>query len=173
MMGKILPEIQETEDYVKALELLKTADEPPTAEQVAQLLDLYERYLPSSPNTARLCVAVDLLFRQGEAHLAAMDLPEADSDALLELRGLMDQSAELTQERTGRIMAAVESAGVDETLRTILARAALDIMAGSWNYQALREQIVELAEFLTERSEETLEQATTILRGVKYLCRKL
>lgn len=172
MIEYILPVIKDAEDYISALSLLK-ADAPLTSEEVNALLSMYAKYSDKSIDQgyAKLCVAVDLLpgrSREDAADFAALELGD-DLDALFSAQELL-HGQELTTEQAEAVAAQVTGSSASKAARAMLARVALDVMAGAYNFSELQGTVRALAAFLTDLGPETLDEYTVLVMEVKAKC---
>ena len=173
MLEQFLPAIKEPSDYLTALSLFKV-DQPLTNEEAEKLLAVYAKYLPGvdDPEYCKVCLAADLLpGREDSADFAALELGEAAVAALLEARDVIAGKVELGVDRAKDIADTVKNEAVALPVRVLLARGALDIMAGSKDVAALRTEIAVLAEFLTGCGTEVLDRYTPLVGEVRMKCR--
>lgn len=174
MIEYILPTIKDPADYITALSLFKE-EEPLSAEEADALLSLYAKYSDkiTDKSYAKLCLAVDLLpgrTRENAADFAALELG-VDLEALFSAQELL-RGQELTVEQAEAVAAQVTGGSASEAARAVLARAALDVMTGAYNFSELQGPVRALAAFLTGLGPETLDKYTVLASEVKLRCRK-
>lgn len=174
MIEYILPTIKDPADYLSALSLFK-ADAPLTDKEADTLLSLYAKYSDkiTDRDYAKLCLAVDLLpgrGREDAADFAALELGD-DLEALFSAQELL-HGQELTAEQAEAVAAQVTGGAASEAARAVLARAALDVMTGAYNFSELQGPVRTLAAFLTGLGAETLDKYTVLVTEVKTKCRR-
>lgn len=174
MIEHILSDIKDAGDYLSAMTLFK-ADEPLTRAEVDSLLSLYTKYSDKIPDRdyAKLCLAVDLLpgrSRENAADFDALDLGD-DLNVLFSAKELM-RSQDITAKAAKAVAAQVTGGGASEAARTVLARIALDVMTGVYNFSELQGPVRVLAAFLTGLGAETLDKYTILVSEVKTKCRR-
>lgn len=174
MIEYILPTIKDPADYITALSLFK-AEAPLTGAEADTLLSLYAKYSDKIADRgfAKLCLAVDLLpgrTRENAADFAALELGD-DLEALFSAQELL-HGKELTAEQAEAVAAQVTGGGASEAARTVLARIALDVMTGVYNFSELQGPVRVLAAFLTGLGAETLDKYTILVSEVKTKCRR-
>lgn len=173
MLEQFLPAIKEPSDYLTALSLFKV-DVPLTGEEAEKLLAVYDKYLPetSDPEYCKICLAADLLpGREDAADFATLKLGEATIAALLEARDVITGRVETDADRASHIVEAVGNEEVALPVRVLLARGALDVMAGSRDVASLHTEITALAEFLSGCGTEVLDRYTPLVGEVRMKCR--
>lgn len=173
MLEQFLPAVKDPGDYLTALSLFK-AGQPLTSEEAENLLAVYAKYLPETddPEYCKICLAADLLpGREDPADFDALELGEATVAALLEARDIIAGKVELGADRAKGIADMVKNEAVLLPVRVLLARGALDIMAGSKDVASLRGEIAVLAEFLTGCGTEVLDRYTPLVGEVRIKCR--
>ena len=173
MLEQFLPAIKDPGDYLTALSLFKV-DAPLTNEEAGKLLEVYARYLPETddPEYCRICLAADLLpGREAPADFAALELGDATVAALLEARDIIAGKAEVDGGRAKHIAEMVKEEAASLPARVLLARGALDVMAGSRDVASLRGEIAALAGFLTGCGTEVLDLYTPLVGEVRIKCR--
>ncbi len=173
MLEQFLPTIKDPGDYLTALSLFKV-DAPLTGEEAGKLLEVYAKYLPETddPEYCRICLAADLLpGREDPADFAALELGDATVAALLETSGIIAGKAEVDGGRAKHIAEIVKGEAASLPARVLLARAALDVMAGARDVASLRGEIAVLAEFLTDCGTEVLDRYTPLVGEVRMKCR--
>lgn len=176
MLEQILPTIKDPADYLTALSLFKV-DVPLTAEEAEKLLAVYAKYLPlaEDPDYLKICLAVDLLpgrTREDTGDLAPLELGEATLDALFTAKTVAEGREDLTVQRAADIVAVVRNEDAAVAARVLLARLALDTMSASRDFALLREQVTDLAAFLTGCGTELLDRYTTLVGEVRMKCRR-
>ena len=176
MLEQFLPAIKDPGDYLTALSLFK-ADAPLTAEEAEKLLAVYARYLPEAedPQYLKICLAADLLpgrEREDAADFAPLELGEATLDALFAARMVAAGKTDLTAQRAEEIVAMVQNEDAAMAARVLLARLALDAMSASRDFALLRQQVTELAKFLTGCGTELLDRYTVLAGEVRIKCRR-
>ena len=176
MLEQFLPAIKDPGDYLTALSLFK-ADAPLTAEEAEKLLAVYARYLPEAedPQYLKICLAADLLpgrEREDAADFAPLELGEATLDALFAAKMVAAGKTDLTAQRAEEIVATVQNEEAAMTTRVLLARLALDAMSASRDFALLRQQVTELAKFLTGCGTELLDRYTVLAGEVRIKCRR-
>ena len=176
MLEQFLPAIKDPGDYLTALSLFK-ADAPLTREEAEKLLAVYARYLPEAedPQYLKICLAADLLpgrEREDAADFAPLELGEATLDALFAARMVAAGKTDLTAQRAEEIVAMVQNEDAAMAARVLLARLALDAMSASRDFALLRQQVTELAKFLTGCGTELLDRYTVLAGEVRIKCRR-
>lgn len=176
MLEQFLPAIKDPGDYLTALSLFK-ADAPLTQEEAEKLLAVYARYLPEAedPQYLKICLAADLLpgrEREDAADFAPLELGEATLDALFAARIVAAGKTDLTVQRAEEIVATVQNEDAAMAARVLLARLALDAMSASRDFALLRQQVTELAKFLTSCGTELLDRYTVLAGEVRIKCRR-
>lgn len=176
MLEQFLPAIKDPGDYLTALSLFK-ADAPLTAEEAEKLLAVYARYLPEAedPQYLKICLAADLLpgrEREDAADFAPLELGEATLDALFAAKMVAAGKTDLTAQRAEEIVAMVQNEDAAMAARVLLARLALDAMSASRDFALLRQQVTELAKFLTGCGTELLDRYTVLAGEVRIKCRR-
>lgn len=176
MLEQFLPAIKDPGDYLTALSLFK-ADAPLTAEEAKKLLAVYAKYLPDveDPQYLKICLAADLLpgrEREDAADFAPLELGEATLDALFAARMVAAGKTDLTAQRAEEIVAMVQNEDAAMAARVLLARLALDAMSASRDFALLRQQVTELAKFLTGCGTELLDRYTVLAGEVRIKCRR-
>ena len=173
MLEQFLPVIKDPGDYLTALSMFKVG-QPLTDEEAEKLLTVYAKYLPEMDDSdyCKICLAADLLpGREDGADFAALELGEATVAALLKARDDIAGKVEIDADRARHIVETVENKAVALPARVLLARGALDIMAGSKDVAALRGEIAALAKFLTDCGTEILDLYTPLVGEVRIKCR--
>lgn len=176
MLEQFLPAIKDPGDYLTALSLFK-ADAPLTREEAEKLLAVYARYLPEAedPQYLKICLAADLLpgrEREDAADFAPLELGEATLDALFAAKMVAAGKTDLTVQRAEEIVAMVQNEDAAMAARVLLARLALDAMSASRDFALLRQQVTELAKFLTGCGTELLDRYTVLAGEVRIKCRR-
>lgn len=176
MLEQFLPAIKDPGDYLTALSLFK-ADAPLTREEAEKLLAVYARYLPEAedPQYLKICLAADLLpgrEREDAADFAPLELGEATLDALFAAKMVAAGKTDLTAQRAEEIVAMVQNEDAAMAARVLLARLALDAMSASRDFALLRQQVTELAKFLTGCGTELLDRYTVLAGEVRIKCRR-
>ncbi len=175
MIDRILPVIHDTGDYLTALSLYK-ADAPLTKEEADKLVAIYQKYDEGLEDAAlaKLCIALDLLPGRTEEDAAdfyGLELPVADLNVLFQVKDIISGQLELTAGNANQVVEVVKSGKLTRPVDIILARTALDVMAGAWNFGGLREQTQALAEFLSGLGTEELDKYSTIVEEARIKCR--
>ena len=173
MIERILPAINNAEDYLSALSLFK-ADAALDSEEAEKLTSLYVKYSDqvSDLGYAKLCLAVDLLpgrTRENAADFAALELGE-DLNVLFDTQELLN-GVELTAEQAGSVTEQVTDGSASEAVKAVLARVGLDVMTRAVNFSELQEPVRVLAAFLTGLGTEKLDKYTVLVREVYQKCR--
>lgn len=176
MLEQFLPAIKDPGDYLTALSLFK-ADAPLTREEAEKLLAVYARYLPEAedPQYLKICLAADLLpgrEREDAADFAPLELGEATLDALFAAKMVAAGKTDLTVQRAEEIVATVQNEDAAMAARVLLARLALDAMSASRDFALLRQQVTELAKFLTGCGTKLLDRYTVLAGEVRIKCRR-
>lgn len=176
MIEYMLPCIRDAGDYLTALALFR-AGSPLTSEEVEKLVEIYQKYSREAedPALTRLCLALDLLpgrARENGADFAALELLEDDLEALFLTKELTTGKAELTGEIASAVVAAVSGGLLTRPLDILLARTALDMMPGSFDFGGFREQAASLAAFLTGLGPEVMEKYTVFMEEAQRKCRQ-
>ena len=178
MIDHILPVIKEPADYITALSLYRA--DPLTAAGAGKLLEILAKYqgvdgAGEDMEYLKLCLAVDLLLggrgTDTEA-CGALELSGATLDALLEAWGLALGWERFSIGDASRIWEQVQSGGASQPARVLLARLALDSMAGAPNFVELQEPIRGLAGFLTDTGPDILARYAALVGEVRLKCRK-
>lgn len=174
MMDRIMPIITDSADYITALSLLK-AEAPLSKEEIDKLLALYAKYLDGADDTdyMKLCLAVDLLpgrTRADAADFAALELGDQTLNTLFTARDWSTGIIEVQIETARDIAERVSNSEISLPARVLLARLALDSMAGALNFLEIQAQVRVLAEFLTGVGPETLDRYTAMAREVRMKC---
>lgn len=175
MLEQVLPIIRDPAEYIAALSLFRL-EAPLTKEEADRLLEIYTKYLDQAedPGYARLCLAVDLLpgrGRETREDFASLGLEAEELETLFIVKELLMGEKEMTAERAKGARTAVEDEQLGMAYRILLARVALDLMATSGDYMAMREEIKALAAFLTGCGEELLDKYTILIGEVRMKCR--
>ena len=79
---------------------------------------------------------------------------------------------DLTVQRAEEIVATVQNEDAAMAARVLLARLALDAMSASRDFALLRQQVTELAKFLTGCGTELLDRYTVLAGEVRIKCRR-
>lgn len=174
MIDQILPIITDSADYMTALSFFQEGS-PLTKAVVDRLLPVYEKYLEaeSDPDYAKMCFAVDLLpgrTRADAADFAALELGDRTLDALFFARELSKGRAELPVETADAVAKWIRDDSVSLPVRVLLARSALNTMAGALNFVEIQDQVRAAAEFLTGVGAERLDRYTALAREVRMKC---
>ena len=174
MLDKFLPEIKDPEDYLTAVSLFRT-DRRLGKEEAEKLLDIYARYLGGADDPAyiKACLAVDMLpgrTMEDAADLAALGLGDDDLRALFAARGIIYKKMEAGPQDVLDAVEQIRGGALSMPIKVLLARTALDAVAASRNFAAMREQAAFLAEFLTGCGVETLDRYTGLAEEVRMKC---
>lgn len=174
MLDKFLPEIKDTEDYLAVLSLFRM-NGPLGKEEAEKLLDIYARYLEAGDDPAyiKVCLAVDMLpgrTMDNAADFEALDLGDGDLRALFAARGLIYKKMEAEARDVLDAVEQIHSDTLSMPVKVLLARTALDAVAASRNFAAMREQAAALAEFLTGCGTEILDRYTGLAGEVRMKC---
>lgn len=176
MIEYILPEIKDTDDYLTALSLFRIG-EPLTNAEAASLINIYQKYEPQADNAARakLYIALDMMpgrTADDEADFVGLNLPPQDLSGLFLVKKILTGNQELTDGIADSVVEAVQSGGLTRPLDILLARVALDSIAGARDFGGLREQAQALAEFLTGVGTEEMDRYSVIVEEAKIKCRQ-
>lgn len=174
MIGKLLPVIRDSADYITALSLFK-ADAPLNTEDAGKLVGIYQQYGESVEDSAlaKLYLALDLLpgrTAENAADFAGLELPEDDLNALFLAKDI--SGGELKGETADQVVETVTGGELTRPVDIILARTALDIMADSRDFGGLREQTQALAGYLASVGAEEMEKYSEIVEEARIKCRQ-
>lgn len=173
ILGRFLHQIQDRAEYMDMLDTIKGISDPITKKQAKTLLAFYEKCVGDDPEMARLLLASDLMASHGNSVMEHLDIAARDADALITLHDLVTSNDQVTAERVEILMSVIQSADTSITLRAALARTLLDKLAYSIHHLETADTVMTLIDILKGFTEPQSENAFSLLREVKYLCRKM
>lgn len=174
MIRDILRGITDQADYIDLLAVLRrdAAIDAATAEKLVALYRAHGKDV-TSDEEARLRLAVDLLpgrERCDQADFAGLGLAEHVLDTVFTVQEILLRGEDIDANGADRILEAVGDETIPLVLRAALARLALDAMMSARNFNAVLEQVGELAAFLSGLSEAAMDKCVELVMEVREKC---
>lgn len=171
MIERILQEIREPEDYKTVMRLFEGDTANISEEEAEGILQVYKKYVREieDEGTLRLFFAVDLL---REKAVDKAGITEEEKELLMrsvDLETKMDLDVEGTL--ANKVKDMVENENARLPFRVLLARAALDRMAGAADFEQVKETVEVLASLLKGQEDQLLYLISVAVQEVRVKCR--